>query len=121
MAYEIINTLRSKSTIRVTGNTSTRINISQLSADVNTETVISATISHIITTSDGAWNVYRGDSNSGILIMQMFGTLDYPLSENDIVMANSATSNIFVENTGTGGTLILVTSKSTEYPTPLIN
>lgn len=114
MPYEIINTLRSKSQVRVVGNTATTINISNLSA-ATSETVESATISHIISTSDGVWSIYRGDNTSGVLVFQAYGTLDYPLAENDIVIANSSTSNIHVTNSGTGGTLILMLSKSTTY------
>lgn len=120
MAYEIINTLRSKSTIRVVGNTATTIAISNLSANSSIETVESATITHIVASTDGRWDIYRGDSTSGVLICSLYGTSDLQLNQNDIVLANSSTSNIHVTNSGTGGTLLLQVSKSATYNPALV-
>jgi hypothetical protein len=115
MPYEIINTLRSKSTIKVVGNTATLIPLTGLSANPSVETVQTASITHIVTSTDGRWDIYRGDSTSGVLVCSLFGTSDLQLNQNDIVIANSATSNIYVTNSGTGGTLILQVSKSATY------
>ena len=55
MPYEISNTLRARSIIRVTGNTATRINLSQLSTNTTTETISAAAITHVNSSTDGKW------------------------------------------------------------------
>ncbi len=115
MAYEITNTLRSRSVVRVTGNTATRINLSQLSVNTQIETVETASINHIITSTDGVWRIYRGNDASGVLIFELFDGADLPLNTYDISVANAATSNIYVTNSGTGGTLILSVTKQATY------
>jgi hypothetical protein len=67
--------------------------------------------------SDGAWKVYRGDSTSGVLVIDLTGAgnTDWPLAQYDISIANSSSSNIFVTNSGTGGTLLLTVSKTATY------
>lgn len=120
MAYEVINTLRSKSTIRVVGNTATKIALTELSANPNVETVEAATISYIASSTDGRWDIYRGENTSGQLVCTIYGTAELPLSQSDVVIANSATSNIYVTNSGTGGTLILQVSKSATYNPALV-
>ena len=115
MPYEIINTLRARSVIRITGNTSTRINLSQLSTNTTTETVSAASITYVNTSTDGKWSIYRGNDATGVLVLEYFGENDLPLTQHDLSIANSSTSNIFVTNTGTGGTLILQVSKTASY------
>ena len=117
MAYEIINTLRSRSIIRVTGNTATRINLSALSANSSLETVNSASLTHVITATDGKWVIYRGNDASGPVLLSLFGSNDLPLSVYDVALANGATSNIFVTNSGTDGSLIMQFSKVATYST----
>jgi hypothetical protein len=116
MPYEIVNNKRSKSVIRVVGNTATTITLSALSAAAD-ETVTNASISHVMSQSDGAWKVYRGDNTSGTLVLDLTGggNVDWPLAQYDIAIANSSSSNIYVTNSGTGGTLILVVSKVATY------
>ena len=116
MPYEIVNNKRSKSVIRVVGNTPTPINLTTLAAGSD-ETVTNASITHVTAQSDGAWKVYRGDSTSGTLVLDLTGAgnTDWPLSQYDISIANSSSSNIFVTNSGTGGTLILTVSKTATY------
>jgi hypothetical protein len=117
MAYEIINTLRSRSIIRVTGNTATRINLSALSANSSLETVNSASLTHVITATDGKWIIYRGNDANGAVLLSLFGSNDLPLSVYDVALANGATSNIFVTNSGTDGSLIMQFSKVATYST----
>lgn len=119
MAYEIVNTLRSRSVLRVTGNTATRINLSQLSTNTQIETVETASINHVISSTDGIWRIYRGDDATGTLILELFDGADLPLNTYDISFANSSTSNIYVTNSGTGGTLVLSLTKQASYNPPL--
>ena len=115
MAYEILNSLRTRSVIRVTGNTATRINLSQLSANSSLETVNSASLTHVITTTDGKWVIYRGNDASGPVLLSLFGQNDLQLSVYDVSFANGATSNIYVTNSGTDGTLIMQFTKVATY------
>ena len=115
MPYEILNSLRSRSVIRVTGNTATRINLTQVSANSSMETVNSASLTHVITATDGKWVIYRGNDASGPALLSLFGSNDLPLSVYDVALANGGTSNIYVTNSGTDGTLIMQFTKSTTY------
>jgi hypothetical protein len=116
MPYEIVNNKRSKSVIRVVGNSATTITLASLSTGAD-ETVTNASISHIMSQSDGAWKVYRGDNTGGELVLDLSGggNCDWPLAQYDIAIANSSSSNIHVTNSGAGGTLILVVSKVATY------
>jgi hypothetical protein len=119
MPYEILNSKRSKSTIRVTANTATRVNLVSLSTDTATETITGASITHVMSSSDGFWKVYRGNDNTGTLVLDLQGGNDFPLAQYDISIANTSTANIFVTNSGSGGTLILSLSKTAIYNPPL--
>ena len=116
MSYELTNNKRSKSVIRVVGNTATTITLSSLSASAD-ETVTNVSFSHVMSQSDGAWKVYRGNDATGELVLDLTGggNCDWPLAQYDIAIANSSSSNIHITNSGTGGTLILVISKSAIY------
>ena len=119
MPYEILNSKRSKSTIRVTGNTATRVNLESLSTNTTTEIITGAAITHVMSTSDGFWKVYRGNDATGTLVLDLPGGNDYPLAQYDIVIANTSTANIYVTNSGSGGTLILSLSKTATFTPPL--
>jgi hypothetical protein len=115
MPFEIINSRRSKSVVRITGNTATRINLNQLSTDVATEIVNGASITHLTSSTDGKWIVYRGNDATGVPVLSLFGENDIPFSQFDVSVGNTATANIYVTNSGTDGTLLLVLSKTATY------
>lgn len=123
MSFNIVNSRRSKSVITVTGNTATRINLSQFSTEPTaspaTELITSAAITTVFSTTDGVWNVYRGNDTTGTLVLQLVGNNFLPLSQGDMTIANTATANLYITNSGTAGTLILQMSKTAEYSTPL--
>lgn len=119
MAHEIINTLRSKSVIRVTGNTATTISLQNLSASA-VETVNEASISYVACSTDGKWSIYRGTDTTGTLILELYGSSQLPFSAYDMSFANTSTAPIHVTNSGTGGTLILQVSKLATYNPALI-
>lgn len=121
MALDIANTIRSRSTITLTGNTATRINLSQLSSNTSLETVTAASISSAFSSSDGTWNVYRGNDATGTLTLQLTGQNYLPLVQSDISLANNSSSNVYITNTGTVGTLILQLSKTASYSSNLDN
>lgn len=116
MPYEIVNNKRSKSVIRVVGNTSTTITLASLSTGAD-ETITNASISHVMSQSDGDWKVYRGNDATGELVLDLTGggNCDWPLSQYDITVANNSSSNIHVTNSGNGGTIIIVVSKVATY------
>jgi hypothetical protein len=119
MPYEILNSKRSKSVLRVVGNTATRIDLTGLSTNTTTEQITGAALTHVMSTSDGFWKVYRGNDATGTLILDLPGGNDWPLAQYDIAIANTSTANIYVTNSGSGGTLILSLSKTANYNPPL--
>lgn len=116
---DIVNTLRSRSVIRIVNtaaNDNTVITLANLSANSSLETVSQAAITHVISTSNsGRWKIYRGNDATGVLIMTVGDGADFPLSQYDITLANTPTANIFVTNTGSDGTLILQVTKTATY------
>jgi hypothetical protein len=116
MPSEIINAVRAKSTIRVVGGVAnTHINLSALSAQTG-ETVTSAAIAQVSTSTNGIFRVYRGNSGAGNLILELpSAATNLVFYEYDITLANSATSNVFIEHTGTAGTLIMQLAKTATY------
>ena len=82
MPHEIVNNKRSKSVIKVVGNNAITVTLSSLSASAD-ETITNASISHVMSQSDGAWKVYRGDSTSGELVLDLTGAgnCDWPLAQ----------------------------------------
>jgi hypothetical protein len=123
MPYNIVNSKRSKSIITVTGNTATLINLSSLtkepSASPATETISTASIGAVISSSDGFWRIYRGNDATGTLVLELKDSNYLPLTQSDISLANGANLNIYVTNSGTGGTLIMQVSKEATFSTDL--
>ena len=121
MPYEITNSLRAKSFIRIVGGITTAntlITLSSLAKD-STETVTAAAVAQASGVTDGVWRVYRGDNTSGVLILELPSFSHYAFYEFDINVANNSTSNIYVQNSGTVGTLILQLAKTATYSTDL--
>lgn len=119
MEKEIINSVRSKSTIRLVGTGNTVITLSDLSTNTSVESVDSAAIAQVSAVTNGIWKVYRGNNSSGTLIMELPTFAHFVLYEFDVSFANSATSNVYVENTGANGTLIMQMAKTSTYNPPL--
>ena len=116
MPFEIINAVRAKSTIRVVGGVAnTHINLSALSAQTE-ETVTSAAIAQVSTSTNGIFRIYRGNSGAGNLILELASAAtNLVLYEYDITFANNATQNVFIEHTGTAGTLVMQLAKTATY------
>ena len=116
MPLEIINAVRAKSTIRVVGGVAnTHINLSALSAQTG-ETVSAAAIAQVSTSTNGIFRIYRGNAATGNLILELpSAATNLVFYEYDITLANSATSNVFIEHTGTAGTLIMQLAKTATY------
>ena len=120
MPSEIINAIRAKSTVRIVGGAAnTQINLVNLSANTTTENVTSAAIAQVSCSTNGIYRIYRGNNASGNLILELCTPINLVLYEYDIVFANNATSNLFVEHTGTAGTLVMQLAKTAIYNTDL--
>jgi hypothetical protein len=116
MPTTITNSKRSKSVIRITGNTATRVNLNQLSTNTTTELVSAAEVTHITTSTDGKWIVYRGNDATGEPVLSLFGENDIPFAQYDVSVAGAnTTANLFFTNSGTDGTLVIVLSKTATY------
>lgn len=116
MPTTITNSKRSKSVIRITGNTSTRINLSELSTNTTTELVANAEITHVTSSTDGKWIVYRGNDATGEKVLSLFGENDVPFAQYDVSIAGANTgANLFFTNSGTDGTILLILSKTATY------
>ena len=113
MAYEIINSLRSSSIIRVTGAGFANVQLANLSTSAN-ETVVSASIKRVLWSTGGTVSVERG----GETILTLYGSGDMRPSDSGYVIANNSTSNMNV-SIATGGTAIFEVTKETTYATPL--
>jgi len=114
MAYEITHINKQKSLIRIVGGDDARINLSQLARNSG-ETVQSAAISIASGVSDGHWHVYRGNDANGVLVLELPAFSHYAMGEFDFELANNATSNIYVNNTGTAGTILIQVSKTSTF------
>ena len=114
MAYDIVNSIRSKSTIYVTGTGATTIELNQLRANPTTETVSAAAITTVISSTNGTWTVKRGGA-SGTTVLELWGDHNINFAQQDITIANSSSSNIYVTNSGANGTLILQVTKTASY------
>jgi hypothetical protein len=115
MPFEIINAVRAKSTIRIVGGAAnTAINLNTLSAQTG-ETVTEAAIAQVSATTNGIYRIYRGNNSSGTLILEIPTLINLILYEYDITFANSSTANVFVEHTGTAGSLIMQLTKTATY------
>jgi hypothetical protein len=116
MPLTINNSKRSKSVIKITGNTAARINLNQLSTNTTTELVSAAEITHITSSTDGKWIVYRGNDANGESVIALFGENDIPFSQFDVSIGGAnSTANLYITNSGTDGTLILTVSKTARY------
>lgn len=121
MPLNITNAVRSKSVITLTGNTATRINLSQLSTNTSIETITAASIGLVATSSDGWWRIYRGNDATGELVLELKDNNYLPFTQTDLSISSNAAANIYVTNSGAGGTLIMQLSKTANYTINLDN
>lgn len=113
MSYELRNKLRGPSTLTVVDATAT-LNLSALSANTNTENIISAIITSI------KWSLPQGgvckitrDAGGGPNVVANLAYGDF-WQHDDLAIANTPTGNIVVAITG-GGTAILSIRKEAVY------
>jgi hypothetical protein len=111
MAYEITNSVRGPSIIRVVDPGTVTVNIANLSVNAN-ETVTGASIKRVMWSTNGAITIAR----NGTTVMQLHNAGDMVLSELGYSVANTSTGTIGI-TIATGGTALLEVSKTATYTT----
>lgn len=113
MPFELINSIRSPSIIRIEGTGTTTVALANLSVNAN-ETVTSANIKRINWSTNGNIQIVR----NSVPIASLHGTGEMRLDEYGYSIANNSTSPIVI-TVNTGGTVVLEVSKETTYTTAL--
>jgi hypothetical protein len=113
MPFEITNTLRSSSIIRIEGAGTTTVSLANLSVDAN-ETVTSASIKRMNWTTNGNIQIVR----NSVPIASLHGSGEVRADDFGHSIANNSTSSIVI-TVNTGGTLLLEVTKQATYATPL--
>ena len=113
MAYEISNSVRGPSIIRVVDPGTVTVNIANLAIDSN-ETVSAAAIKRVMWSTNGAITIARNAVN----VLQLHGQGDMVLSEIGYTVANTNTGTIVI-TVATGGTAVIEMTKTASYTTPL--
>ena len=110
MPYEIVNKLRAPSLIRLTDATTVTVNLSQLSANTNTENVVSAIITSIkysLVPTTGILTIVRQNvGGAANTVATFYGQGDFKHDELNI--ANTPTGNITFTLAGAGSAWVTV-------------
>jgi hypothetical protein len=114
MAYELTNTLRSSSIIRVVGAGTTTIELANLAVDAN-ETVTSANIKRLNWTTNGSISITR----NSVPLLSLHGNGELRADDFGHSIANNNTSAIVV-TVASGGSAIIEVSKQATYANPLV-
>jgi len=113
MAFEITNTLRSASIIRVVDASTANVFLANLAVNAN-ETVSSANIRRLTWSTNGSIQITRNAVS--ILMLHNSGTM--MLDELNHSVANNNTSNIVI-TINTGGSVVMEVTKTATYATEL--
>jgi hypothetical protein len=113
MPFEITNSLRGSSIIRVEGTGTTTVALANLSVNAN-ETVTAANIKRLNWSTNGNIQIVR----NSVPIASLHGTGELRCDEFSHSIANNNTQSIVI-TVNTGGTLVLEVSKEATYATPL--
>jgi hypothetical protein len=113
MAYEITNTSRGPSIIRVVDPGTVTVNIANLAIDAN-ESVSGASIKRVMWSTNGAITIARNAVN----MLQLHGQGDMVFPEIGHSVANTSTGTIVI-TIATGGTAVIEVSKTATYTTAL--
>jgi len=118
MSFEVINTLKGGSIVRISNPGTYTITLAQLSANTQLETVTSASIRRMIWSTNGSIQVTRTGQTEPMITV--FNQHVMKFDEFGTVMANTATANIVV-TLASGGFCLLDVSKQATYSTNLDN
>jgi hypothetical protein len=111
MAYEVINTQRSTSIIRVVDVGAATIALTDLSANAN-ETVSAANIKRVTWSTNGNITIVR----NSVPMLTLHNAGSMLLDDFNYSIANNANQSIVVTVT-TGGSLVMEVSKTATYTT----
>lgn len=110
MPYEIINSIKNVSIIRVVDAGTATITLNDLRANATIETVSSANIKRLTWSTNGNIQIVRG----GVPILALHNAGEMRLSDFGYSIANNNTQSIVVTIT-TGGSIVLEISKAATY------
>jgi hypothetical protein len=114
MSYEIINTLKGGSIIRISNPGTYTITLNQLSSNTSLETVTSASIRKMIWSTNGSITVTRTGQSEPMVTV--FNQHVMKFDEFGTTLSNTATANIVV-TLASGGFCMLDVSKTATYST----
>lgn len=109
MPFEITNSLRSTSIIRIQGTGDTTVSLANLAYDAN-ETVTDAKIKRIYWSTNGNVQVVR----NSVPLLSLHNTGEMRLDDFGHTIANNSTQSIVV-TINTGGCVIMEVSKTATY------
>ena len=109
MPFELINSIRSPSIIRIEGTGTTTVALANLSVNAN-ETVTAANIKRINWSTNGNIQIVR----NSVPIASLHGTGEMRLDDYGHSVANTASGNLAVQ-IFTGGCIVMEVSKTATY------
>ena len=110
MAYEIINTTRGSSIVRVVDVSTANLALTQFRASPNTETVSALTIRKLNWSTNGSIEITR----DGAQLFKLSGSGEMRLDDYGGAVANTATGNLSIQ-IFTGGCIVMEVSKNATY------
>jgi hypothetical protein len=114
--YEVNNTLRGTSTIRVVDPGTYTITLANLSANTQLETVSAASIKRVFWSSNGYIHIGRGATPTPMLALH--GSGEMRLDDLGYTLSNTNTGNVVV-TVATGGSCVIELNKTATYSTNL--
>lgn len=112
MAYEIENTLRGKSIIRVVGADTVSLTMNSFSTNTTTEIVTSVKFTHLFWSTNN--NITIGRSSNTVMSLYNSGEMNF--KEAGILIANNSTGNVDITITGDGTCILECTKEATYNP-----
>ena len=110
MAYEIINTTRGSSIVRVVDVSTANLALTQFRASPNTETVSALSIRKLNWSTNGSIEITR----DGAQLFKFSGSGEMRLDDYGHSVANTASGNLAVQ-IFTGGCIVIEVSKTATY------
>lgn len=110
MSYEIQNTLRGKSLIRVVGADTVSLNMNAFSTNTSSDVISTVKLTHIVWSTNDTITIAR-NSNA---VLSLYNSGDWNLQSYGWVLSNTATGNVDITITG-GGTCLLECTKEATY------
>ena len=110
MPFEITNSMRGGSVIRVTDPGSATIALTDLRANAYTETVTAASIRRVTWSTNGNISIVR----NGVPVLMLHNSGEMRFDELGYAVANNSASSLVI-NIVTGGTIVMDISKTATY------